>query len=59
MASTDLIKAVVEIGSLENLYDSSQLQILDSAIDQISQELTEQLFGLSKEIESCDWIKKA
>ena len=38
LASTKLMKAVVQIGYLEDLYSTSQYESLDLAIDQISHE---------------------
>ena len=38
LATTSLMKAVVETGYLEELYDASQYESLDLAIDQISHE---------------------
>ena len=38
LATTRLMKAVVETGYLEELYDPSQYESLDSAIDKISHE---------------------
>ena len=59
MASSDLIRAAVEIGSLDNFYDSIQLQTLESAIDAISQELSKEIFDESKELDKVDWINKS
>ena len=45
MASTNLIKAVVETGYMEEFYDSSHYEIFDLTIDQISFEFAQEIFG--------------
>ena len=48
MASIDFIRAVAENGYMEALYSKVELQDLDSAIDQVCQDLTKDIFSDSK-----------
>ena len=45
MASINFIKAVVETGYMDDLYQSSHYEELDSSIDSISQDFAKEVFG--------------
>ena len=56
MASSNLIKAVVETGYMEEFYDNGHYEIFDLTIDQISLEFKQEVFGESSTLEKKDWM---
>ena len=59
MASTGLMRAVVETGYMENCYESVHYQSLDASNEKISYNLAQEIFGEEKALESKIWLKKA
>ena len=57
MASTGLMKAVVETDYMENVYESVHYQSLDASIEIISQDLAEDIFEYNNTLESKIWMK--
>ena len=45
MASTNFVKAAVEIGYMDELYSSNNYASLESSIETISQDVTNIIFG--------------
>ena len=59
MASINFIKAVVEIGYMDDLFHSSHYEEIQSSIDTISQDLARDIFGEILTMKTEEWIKKA
>ena len=59
MASVNFIMAVVEAGYMEDLYQSSHYEQLESAIETISQDLTQKVFGEIMAVQVDEWMKMA
>ena len=59
MASTDFLKAVEEIGYMENPYTSKNLLSLDHSIDLVTRDLADDVFGESNTLKKDEWLKIA
>ena len=59
MASTNLIKAAVQTGYIEELYTITQYAKLNSSIDTISQDLTLQVFKDQETLYLAEWKQLA
>ena len=59
LASTNLMKAAVETGFIEDLYEIGDFSKLDFSIDEICYELTKEVFKESKTLEISEWKRKA
>ena len=50
MASVNFLKAVIDIGYMDTIYDENQFIELNQALDFICKELSDFVFGRSEEI---------
>ena len=55
MASVDLMRASVDSGYMEEMYNSMQYDQLEEAAKDICLQLQSELFGENKTISSTDW----
>ena len=58
MGSTRFIRALIEIGYLDEFYNTKECKALQTAIVKISEELKDKVFGKDEEIQSSQWLKK-
>ena len=58
MGSTRFIRALIEIGYLDEFYNTKEYKALQTAIVKISEELKDKVFGKDEEIQSSQWLKK-
>ena len=59
LASTKFIKAIVETGYIDEFYNERDYKNIQIAIDQVSEEFKEEIFGKATELDANQWISRA
>ena len=59
LASVEFMKAIIETGYIEELYEKGDYESINLAIELVSQEFKEEIFGESEEIDIHQWMMRA
>ena len=59
LASTNFLKAVVEADYTKEFYSREQNEELESSIVQLSEDLTQEVFGELIDLQVSEWMKKS